>query len=214
MEFSFGRHQFKLLVEKALYEPSTKSLYIADLHFGKAMHFRKSGMAVPPDIAKANWERFSYLLLNYEVEKVYLLGDLFHSDINTEWIEFKNIIQEFDHIEFHLVKGNHDVFDMDYYHKIGVVIHLEDLVLGDLLMTHEPLNVKDIPEDNLNLCGHIHPGVLLRGRGRQSLKLPCFYIEPNQMILPAFGEFTGLYTMEKKENSRLITVAGDELVEF
>ena len=41
------------------------------------------------------------------------------------------------------------------------------------------------------LGGHLHPACRIHGRGRDSLRLPCFVSDGRQVILPAFGEFTG-----------------------
>jgi uncharacterized protein len=41
------------------------------------------------------------------------------------------------------------------------------------------------------LAGHIHPTICLRGPGRDSMRFPCFVLQGRQVILPAFGEFTG-----------------------
>ena len=41
------------------------------------------------------------------------------------------------------------------------------------------------------LGGHLHPACRIHGRGRDSLRLPCFVSDERQVILPAFDEFTG-----------------------
>lgn len=206
-------HQLVLLADKAAYYKPKKALLIADLHFGKVTHFRKSGLAVPAAAINKNWQRFTDVVLNSNAKDVYLLGDLFHSQINTEWIEFKEIITNLPDYQFHLVVGNHDIFDKQYYLDIGVIVHEESLLLDQLLLTHEPLEIKDIPDDQLNICGHIHPGTLLRGMGRQTMRLPCFHYDNRQLILPAFGEFTGLYVLEKKKTSRIFVVAEEQVIE-
>jgi metallophosphoesterase superfamily enzyme len=52
-----------LLPEKAIYWKSRKALLIADLHLGKAGHFRKHGIAVPGRVEQNNLCRLSGLIL-------------------------------------------------------------------------------------------------------------------------------------------------------
>ena len=68
----------------------------------------------------------------------------------------------------------------------------EEWFEAGLCLTHHPQQ----KVDHVNLCGHVHPGVRLQGHGRQRLKVPCFFYRPNQLILPAFGVFTGLHIMQ------------------
>ena len=63
-------------------------------------------------------------------------------------------------------------------------------------------------------CGHLHPGVKLKGDGLQRLKLPCFYHTKNQLILPAFGAFTGLHILHPKEEDLIYVTTGKEVIEI
>lgn len=45
------------------------------------------------------------------------------------------------------------------------------------------------------LCGHIHPGVRIALGGRSRVVLPCFHLSAQRLILPAFGDLTGLHTL-------------------
>ena len=57
-----------------------------------------------------------------------------------------------------------------------------------------------------NICGHIHPAFKIRGKARQSIKLPCYYLTLNQLILPSFGQFTGSHIIDLKSNKDEILV--------
>jgi metallophosphoesterase superfamily enzyme len=81
--------------------------------------------------------------------------------------------------------------------------------LGPFSLSHEPLPTTQ----GYNLCGHIHPGVILRGRGRQRLRLPCFYLDHAQGILPAFGAFTGLYVLSAKDGGRVYAVTDASILD-
>jgi metallophosphoesterase superfamily enzyme len=78
-------------------------------------------------------------------------------------------------------------------------------MINNLFLTHEPL--ENIPEGLFNIAGHIHPGAHLKGSARQSVTLPCFYVKANQCIVPAFGAFTGLASVQPKLGDKIFVVA-------
>lgn len=86
---------------------------------------------------------------------------------------------------------------------------VSEWTLSGFLLTHDPKE----REDYYTICGHIHPAILLEGAGRQFLKLPCFFRTPNKIILPAFGEFTGNYVMEPKEEDSVYVITKEDVVE-
>jgi len=58
------------------------------------------------------------------------------------------------------------------------------------------------------IAGHLHPALNLRGPGRDHLRLPCFCIESQLAILPAFGEFTGGWLVTPQAGRQLYAVGG------
>ena len=54
-------------------------------------------------------------------------------------------------------------------------------------------------------------GVLLQGRARQRLRLPCFHFGAQGGVLPAFGAFTGLHLLPRAPGDRLFAVAEGEV---
>ncbi|MCB0373931.1 MAG: metallophosphoesterase, partial [Muricauda sp.] len=67
---------------------------------------------------------------------------------------------------------------------------------------------------HFTFCGHIHPAVKLSGFGRQQLRLPCFFKSKNQMILPAFGEFTGTHALKPKKEDEVYVIVEDSVVKI
>lgn len=197
-----------LLAEKALLLHDHDMLLIADLHFGKVEHFRKNGIGIPSGASEKDFEKLKRLILKMKVRDVVFLGDLFHSEFNSAWHGFQNLIQELKGFRFHLVVGNHDIMHADKYENLSVCHQME---VGNLILTHEPLDI--IIEDKYNLCGHIHPGVRLKGKGRQNMRLPCFYFGKHTGILPAFGSFTGLHVLKPLANDRVYVVNEGVVVE-
>ncbi|HAZ25214.1 MAG TPA: phosphoesterase, partial [Algoriphagus sp.] len=74
-----------LMKEKVVYHQNTRTFFISDVHFGKAAHFRKSGIPIPEPIHKVDLETLSLLFDEFSPSSVYFLGDLFHSDWNGQW---------------------------------------------------------------------------------------------------------------------------------
>ncbi|QNR22612.1 ligase-associated DNA damage response endonuclease PdeM [Croceimicrobium hydrocarbonivorans] len=207
---SISGEELWLLPERAIYWPDQRRLFIADTHFGKISHFRKNGIKLPEEAAKENLLRLERLLYATQAKEVYFLGDLFHSELNQEWLGFKQVIALFPSTEFHLIGGNHDILDEMSYYRARLKYHPEGLKLGPFFLSHEPLE----EFEGYNLCGHIHPGVRLKGAGRQSLRLACYFFSPNQGILPAFGEFTGTFNLKVKKEDRVFVIAENRVIQI
>lgn len=200
------------LPAKALYEPQQQRLFVADPHFGKADHFRKAGIPVPGGPDATNYAVLERLLEAYPVAEVYFLGDLFHSSHNQSWETFTHWLRCYKQISFHLIQGNHDVLHAQAYEQAGLQVYPDPLVLDPFILSHVPLEAEQY--EQLNLCGHLHPAVRLRGKGRQSLKLPCFYHTQQQLILPAFGQFTGTALVEPVDRDTIYAVGEGQVFQF
>jgi len=200
--------ELALLPEKAILWKNRNTLLIADTHFGKITHFRKSGIAMPAKAAQSNLARFQSILVKYQPAEVIFMGDLFHSEMNTEWLHFKELIKKFSGVVFHLVLGNHDIFhDLSYQH---FEVHREPWQCGPFLLSHEPM--EDYCGPLYNLAGHLHPGVRMSGPGRQSMRFPCYYFGEHSGLLPAFGEFTGLYLISPKKQDEVFIIADKSVI--
>jgi DNA ligase-associated metallophosphoesterase len=197
MQIELAGTQLVLLPQKALFLPSESILVIGDLHLGKAMHFRKAGIFMPADSARKDYETLAQLLQQYNPQQVFFLGDLFHSTHNSEWQLLAQFLQTYPHINFMLIKGNHDILNAALYQQLRIEIVPETLNLHNLIFSHEPMDT--VPEGKVNISGHIHPGCVVKGLGRQYLRLPCFYLKDNCLLLPAFGHLTGLHILDTKQ---------------
>jgi DNA ligase-associated metallophosphoesterase len=183
-------------------------LLISDVHLGKVGHFRKFGAAVPRKAAHQNFLLLDKLVSAFEPFQICFLGDLFHSSLNKEWQLFENWVAKTP-AKIVLVAGNHDIIVPEKFEALGIEI-FEELVLEGFLLTHHP----EERDDLFNFCGHIHPAVRLRGFGRQRLKLPCFFKTSHQLILPAFGEFTGNYTLKLKKDDEVFAIVEGEVIKL
>jgi len=209
MDVHILNEEFGLYPQKAIFWKSQDMLLLSDLHLGKINHFRKAGIPVPSKANDHNLELFIDLVQMCNPKRIVCLGDLFHSHYNAEWEVFGEVVKHFSSINFDLVLGNHDIMGKYQYHRKGIALH-DTLRIGNFLLTHHPL--ESVPEGIYNFAGHIHPGVSLRGRGRQAITLPCFYFGDRQAFLPAFGKFTGLARIAPKKKDKIYIVAENKVM--
>ncbi len=200
-----------LLPEKAIYLPRYQVCVIADLHIGKLSTFRKAGIGIPLEGENENWQQLTYLLLNYPIKTCVFLGDLIHSDYNAECNTLEEILVQFPDVKFILTEGNHDVHSKYHLERIDQLVIVAEYVLGPFLFTHIPLESPEV--GRYNVAGHIHPAVRLRGRGRDRMKLPCFFVSSSQMLLPAFGNFTGSKSLNPHKDDRIFACTGNKVIQ-
>lgn len=208
-ELVFGEIAFTASTLGSLFEPVSQTLFIADCHFGKASHFRKHNIPVPQNAAVADYYNLIALLDYYKPQLCIFMGDLFHSASNSEWKWLSALRKEYTGIRFLLIEGNHDILPSVHYQEAGFEVLPELLFQNRILLTHEPAENRPI----YNMCGHIHPGFTLRGKARQALSMPCFYIHGQLLILPAFGTLTGHVNMDRHlPGGNALCIAGKKLV--
>jgi len=204
----------------AMYWPRADTLIAADLHLGKATHFRRHGMPVPQYVQDETIEKLTGLLLDFKPRRFLILGDLFHSDYNDEWDDFGDLVLAFPKVDFALVPGNHDRLTDHQFLKYGLSLHTEPYVEGPFAFSHHPYSLKQLvaalgeseAQGLYNLAGHVHPSARLKGRG-ESLKLPCFFFGREAGLMPAFGAFTGTYTVQARRGDRVFVVANSRVLQ-
>lgn len=212
LEIDIGGIRWILDAQKVVFWEENKCLIVSDTHIGKAQHFRKSGIPIPRAVEDENLKRLGRLIKKYNPDELLILGDLFHSEHNFAIELFQVFRNIHSNIKFILVHGNHDILEEQVYENIGVECAGTELTSNSFLFTHEPN--EEIPENFINVFGHIHPGVRLRGRGKNSLKLPCFHWKKNQFVMPAFGGFTGLHCLPGLKEDRIYACVEDEVVDL
>lgn len=208
MTIHIQNHHFTLHHFGAIYWEEKSILLVSDVHFGKVSHFRKHGIAIPVEAVSENFIRLNSLLDTFQPKTIIFLGDLFHSTINQEWNLFHNWAQNISQ-KIILVKGNHDILSVTNFEKISIEV-VPELIIEHFVLTHHPLENNEL----FNFCGHIHPGVKLKSKGKQFLNVPCFFRKPKQLILPAFGEFTGNFYLQPTENDLIYALSSHEVVEI
>ena len=213
--YHIRNNTFWVSPQHSLYWEEANTLIIADMHLGKSGHFRKSGIAVPQSIYKADLQRLIAQLYLFKVDRLIITGDLTHSTANKELDLFLKWRKDFSLLKIDLVKGNHDILDDSWYQEADIDISLKKLVDGPFLFIHD-LKMRDqlLPEENelYMFTGHMHPAINLRGQGRQSLRFPCFYFTPGYCVLPAFSRFSGTYTVTPEKGEKVFAVVENSLM--
>lgn len=196
-----------LLPERAVWWPAGQTLFIADLHIGKAATYRALGQPVPGGTTQENLARLTALTAQHAPQQIVFLGDFLHAAAaRTEAV--LAALQEWRArhaaVNMTLVRGNHDSRAGDPPALLQINVVDEPHLHGPFALCHHPQQ----HATHFVLAGHVHPVCRLSGRGRDSLRMPCFVTETRQAILPAFGEFTGGWMVDAKLGRRLYPVGG------
>lgn len=205
---SIQNQNFTLHPSGVVFWKETGLLIISDVHLGKVSHFRKHGAAVPQKAIQKNFDLLDEVVAYFKPTAILFLGDLFHSAINKEWTLFEKWIARTP-IKITLIAGNHDIISPIAYEALGIE-RVSEIIAAGFLFTHHP----ELREGYYNFSGHIHPAITLRGLGKQNLRLPCFFKSEHQMILPAFGAFTGTYTLKPQKNDEIYAISTKEVIKI
>ena len=204
----------ELFADRALYWPRARTLFVADVHLGKAAAFRAGGVPVPRGTTAGDLERLARLVAETRTRRLVVLGDFLHAAPGrTPALERAFVAWRERHgaLDITLVRGNHDAKAGDPPPHWRIEVVAEPHAAAPFLLCHEP------PADaggrlfGYALAGHVHPGVHIAGAGLQGARLPCFVLGRSRAILPAFGRFTGLATLAWPRSDRVIAIAGERL---
>lgn len=215
LSYLIGDEHLVISAERTLFWENERTLIVADIHVGKTGHFRKSGIAVPQSVYKDDLHRLLAQILFFKAERLIIVGDLTHSTANKELDLFRKWRKDFPSLDVQLVKGNHDILEEKWYGEADISVSAGQLQVKQFLFVHDVLKagIKASKEKYI-FSGHLHPGISIRGRGRQSLCFPCFYFAKKYCVLPAFSRFTGTYKVEPKEGEAAFAVIEKDIVQM
>lgn len=209
-QYTFEHRGTQLVLQpsKLVWWPEQKTLFMADSHFGKAATFRKAGMAVPEGTTSKMLGILSSEIEAFKAATLIVLGDWLHSTVSAPdgfEEELWRWRQRHDRLKFILVQGNHDKRSRAFYDRLAVDVHKE-ILCGPFQLCHDPV---DCPTELFSLCGHLHPSIQI---GPNRLK--CFWLRENQLVLPAFGEFTGTAKVNLAARESAIAICESNLIEI
>lgn len=206
--------EFCLTSERSIFWDKEKTLIVSDLHFGKTGHFRKAGIAVPQSVYKEDLQRLFNQITFFKADRLLVVGDLFHSKANLELEWFLRWRKDHEHLTVDLVQGNHDILDASWYKRSEIDVTKGSLHIGEFCFQHDPAECHPAgpDKDPYLFTGHIHPGVVISGLGKQSLRFPCFYFGHEHCILPAFSRFTGAVSVNPKEADAVYAIVNQSIM--
>ena len=200
-----------LLAERAAYWERSRTLLVADPHFGKAAAFRAAGVPVPRGTTTGSLTRLDAALARTGATRIVFLGDFLHAREGRE-PETTRVVSEWRRrnasIDMLLVRGNHDKRAGDPGPEIDIRCVDAPVLDAPFVFTHKPA----VSDDGYVICGHVHPAARLTGLGRETVRLPCFWARAGTMVLPAFGEFTGVAEIEVEPGDRVWVIADGSVV--
>jgi len=171
--------------EGALWWPDQQLLAVADLHLEKASAFAARGVLLPPYDSQATVARLATVVERRQPAHVVALGDSFHDGGGAARLEMP-VAERLRSLvgaaaRWTWLLGNHDPAAPAGFGGEAC----EALRVGPLSFRHEPQ-----PGQRGEVAGHLHPKVRIATRAR-SLSTRCFITDGLQLLLPAFGAFTG-----------------------
>jgi DNA ligase-associated metallophosphoesterase len=196
--------------EKCMFWENQQALILCDLHLGKSGHFRKEGIGVPQQVLEHDLSRLDTQIQYFLPTSLIIIGDLFHSRYNQEVNYFRKWREKNYMTDIHLIQGNHDILHTNFYDGLNIMLHNEEWDVSPFVFRHESLKYRN--KDEYEISGHIHPGIKMKGKGKQSLKFPCFYFTDSEAFMPAFGKFTGLHIIEPVKRASVFAIAENQVI--
>lgn len=212
VDFEFGGTAWRALPQRAALWLARRWLVVADLHLGKAATFRARGVPVPRGTTQANLARLSALIDATQPARLVFLGDLLHAREAQRAETMRELAQwraRWAHLPITLVEGNHDRHAGAPPAALDIDVVADPWSAHGIAFCHQPQRLDGASA----IGGHIHPCVRLHGAANDTVRLPCFWLRPALLTLPAFGEFTGGAPIEREAGDRVLAVIDDQLIE-
>lgn len=208
--------------QRALWWPAQRTLFVADVHLGKAGTLRARGLPLSGGlcigIARRDLRSLSTLITRLDARALVILGDFLHAPEArhpallaevADWREAHTPVA----LDIMLVRGNHDTRAGDPPADWAVRCVDEGEPLGPFTLVHDPHGAPAQRAPGYALGGHIHPAVVMEGRcGGRTERAPCFWLGARVGVLPAFGAFTGGVRIAPTPGDRVLAVGDGAIV--
>ncbi len=211
---SIGGEMIELLPERAAYWPARGTLIAADLHLGKCETLRAAGLPIPPGVVGRDLARLAVAVQRTGAARILVVGDLIHhgSGLSAGLVDLVRgfFRRELAHVSVHLVPGNHDRQLEFLAHEWGVFILGKELLEPPFGFAHDPGHGL-VPGAAVTWFGHVHP--LCRvGTRASAVSVPCFVIDRDHVLLPAFSQFTAGIAVPLAPTARAYAIAEGEVL--
>lgn len=193
---------------RAILWPRRKTVVVADTHFGKSSFFGRHGVAVPAGSDDEDRTRLRRLIVDSRADHLLVLGDFVHAPLapdGPDALDLETWARSLAPVQITVIAGNHDR-GAKFPSRINR--HVGELMVPPFRFLHEA-KPRETPDEFYYLSGHIHPVMRLRGNRGQGLRVPVFWQRPADLVLPAFGSFTGGYAVRPQPGENLFAAGPD-----
>jgi len=213
----------------AIIWPEQATLLVADLHLGKENVFQQSGIAIPHRASSQCISRLAQLIEEHGCKRVVVLGDLLHAKagLTTSVREpLEGLVRAHAQVSWVLVAGNHDRHADRCLESLGWTVMQPPVWESRWGWVHDPVERDKSPKEVADpgdagtgkpthfMAGHLHPSVAIRLGHRDTVRVPCFWIQPELIVLPAFGGWTGTHAIRPGTEDRVIGCIEGRLLEI
>lgn len=154
---------------------NTRSLAVADLHWGYSVSHRASGNLLPVWGDEEIERRLSALIADYSPDEVLWVGDSVHDLAGCEAAE-RFIAGS--SVPIVVLSGNHD--------RCWPAANTASVMRENYLF-HHGHDDTEIAGEQIEVIGHHHPAFTWRDGAGGKVKLPALVAGPKRLILPAFS---------------------------
>lgn len=205
-----------LLPERAAFWHSARTLICADLHLGKCETLRSGGLPIPRGVIERDLARLAAAAAQTQANRILVVGDLLHhgSGLTPELVE---LVADFRRdglsgVEIALVRGNHDRKAEIILREWGVELLPDEHLEGPFGFAHDPADGL-VSAAAYTWFGHVHPLCRVGSRG-DGVSTPCFVVNSDHVLLPAFSLFTGGVGVRLGRGASVYAVAEGRVVEL
>jgi DNA ligase-associated metallophosphoesterase len=177
------------------------SLVVGDLHLGKSCVLRDKGLPLPAQQTAKDLKRLFQLIAQNQVRHLVIAGDFLHGTVS-QTPSVHDLVRDFLaslSIPVTLVMGNHDRKNLPLPDDWPMEA-VDFLELEGWHVVHDPA---DAPPHRPSISAHWHPVFRIQDGKRTSLRLPCYWLKGQRLILPSFGSFTGGQRIQPGKGDRL-----------
>lgn len=173
----------------ALYWPAQSLLVVGDLHLGRSERLARQGAGLLPPYETADTlNRLEEEIARLRPRVVVCLGDSF-DDLEAAAALTGDVALRIERLaagrRWIWIAGNHDPGPVDLPGT-----HLAEAALAPLVFRHIAESGAVLGPSLGEVSAHFHPKARVSRRG-QRISRPCFLVDENRVILPAFGTYTG-----------------------
>lgn len=169
----------------AIFLEPTRTLVVADLHWGYAESHRAAGNLLPAwgdDVIEAT---LGALMADYAPAELVWLGDSLHTARSAPRSRARaEAFIAHAPIPVHVLAGNHDA---RWARATAVPLVRDRFVLHHGDQALPPGFTSSAPANPIEIIGHYHPAYVHRDGAGTRLKLPALVQSPGRLILPAFS---------------------------